>query len=520
MMFLLVILMAGVIRVQAQQPYAVDVFSDGGPFDFSADGRYMVAYRAEWPAEIDETTTPNIFIDLFQMSDFSRLVSYDVPDDDIEFVSLSHDARLIAFVQLGGLYLLDRQTGAVTKETANYYEFEALDFSPVNNLLAYVIGRGITVFDPFNPQTEYQLIDNVYGGTIASLAWSPDGRYLANGVYRAGSDTFDVLLWDMPSLQESIIYEPTFALEGAEPNDVAWRDAHTLAAFGASGVMIYDISTRSLITLIPNPPNLVWSRGTWSPDGTQLIASGGNRAATQPTPVIQSWDVSNLPAYETISYQEGTIGAELHWISHGLFYASRGGLRLNGEFLAPQLTATAQVTPSPTHTLTPTPALTPAPFQRLRLTSLCSANPAAYRLWRIRNSNPVDVVFTWDVYRSPTGQNGFGVAPPAVNGVASEVIISTVAEAGANTLRLFVDGAQQDVKASPEHIIAWYAQRWSVEVTFEEVRAHLGFETQRQWNALAIARSSPALLGLFSLVTWLAHQLLAHPGDLPIRSTA
>lgn len=77
-----------------------------------------------------------------------------------------------------------------------------------------------------------------------------------------------------------------------------------------------------------------------------------------------------------------------------------------------------------------------------------------------------------------------------------------------------------DPAASPEQIIAWYAQRWNVEVTFEEVRAHLGFETQRQWNALAIARSSPALLGLFSLVTWLAHQLLDHPGDLPIRSTA
>ena len=77
-----------------------------------------------------------------------------------------------------------------------------------------------------------------------------------------------------------------------------------------------------------------------------------------------------------------------------------------------------------------------------------------------------------------------------------------------------------DSEASPEQIIAWYVQRWSVEVTFEEVRAHLGFETQRQWNALAIARASPVLLGLFSLVTWLAHQLLAHPDDLPIRSTA
>jgi hypothetical protein len=102
--------------------------------------------------------------------------------------------------------------------------------------------------------------------------------------------------------------------------------------------------------------------------------------------------------------------------------------------------------PSATPTLTLTP--TPFTFQRLRLTSLCSANPAAYRLWRIRNSNPVDVVFTWDIYRSPSGQNGFGVAPPAVGGVASEVIISTVTEAGPNTLRLFVDGAQQDVKAS------------------------------------------------------------------------
>ncbi len=37
-------------------------------------------------------------------------------------------------------------------------------------------------------------------------------------------------------------------------------------------------------------------------------------------------------------------------------------------------------------------------------------------------------------------------------------------------------------------------------VTFEEVRAHLGVETQRQWSDLAIARTTPALLGLFSLV--------------------
>lgn len=46
-----------------------------------------------------------------------------------------------------------------------------------------------------------------------------------------------------------------------------------------------------------------------------------------------------------------------------------------------------------------------------------------------------------------------------------------------------------------------------MEVTFQEVRAHLGVETQRQWSAKAIARSTPVLLGLFSLITLIAEQL-------------
>ena len=61
--------------------------------------------------------------------------------------------------------------------------------------------------------------------------------------------------------------------------------------------------------------------------------------------------------------------------------------------------------------------------------------------------------------------------------------------------------------------------RWSVEVTFQESRAHLGLETQRQWSDLAIARTTPALLGLFSLVTLLASRL-TEKKSFPIRSTA
>ena len=53
----------------------------------------------------------------------------------------------------------------------------------------------------------------------------------------------------------------------------------------------------------------------------------------------------------------------------------------------------------------------------------------------------------------------------------------------------------------PVEILRYVVQRWSLEVTFEEARAHLGLETQRQWSDLAIARTTPVLLGLFSLVT-------------------
>jgi len=62
-----------------------------------------------------------------------------------------------------------------------------------------------------------------------------------------------------------------------------------------------------------------------------------------------------------------------------------------------------------------------------------------------------------------------------------------------------------DQDAAPEQVLGWFVQRWQLEVTFEEVRRHLGVETQRQWSDLAIRRMTPALLGLFSLVTLLAH---------------
>jgi hypothetical protein len=72
-----------------------------------------------------------------------------------------------------------------------------------------------------------------------------------------------------------------------------------------------------------------------------------------------------------------------------------------------------------------------------------------------------------------------------------------------------------DLEAPPEQLLQWVVMRWSVEVTLEEARAHLGFETQRQWSEQAIARTSPVLLALFSLVTVLALRL-SQGGQIPV----
>jgi hypothetical protein len=64
-----------------------------------------------------------------------------------------------------------------------------------------------------------------------------------------------------------------------------------------------------------------------------------------------------------------------------------------------------------------------------------------------------------------------------------------------------------DLEATPVQILPWVVRRWSVEVTCEEARAPLGMETQRQWSDKAIARTTPVLLALFSVVTVLALKL-------------
>jgi hypothetical protein len=65
----------------------------------------------------------------------------------------------------------------------------------------------------------------------------------------------------------------------------------------------------------------------------------------------------------------------------------------------------------------------------------------------------------------------------------------------------------------PEKIVGLFTGRWSIEVTFQEVRAHLGFTTVRNWSRKSVLRTAPCLLGLFSLVSLIFAR--AHEGKSP-----
>ena len=67
-----------------------------------------------------------------------------------------------------------------------------------------------------------------------------------------------------------------------------------------------------------------------------------------------------------------------------------------------------------------------------------------------------------------------------------------------------------NLTVAPVQIVEWFVLRWQLEVTFQEVRAHLGVETQRQWSDRAIARTTPVLMGLFSWVALAAHRSQEH----------
>ena len=66
-----------------------------------------------------------------------------------------------------------------------------------------------------------------------------------------------------------------------------------------------------------------------------------------------------------------------------------------------------------------------------------------------------------------------------------------------------------DINQEPISIVEAFVNRFSIEILFEESRAHLGMETQRQWSNQAIIRSTPLIFAMFSIVCLIALNLLS-----------
>jgi len=145
----------------------------------------------------------------------------------------------------------------------------------------------------------------------------------------------------------------------------------------------------------------------------------------------------------------------------------RGRPRVKGVRL-PKLTERLENAATLWHTLTVTP------WYGGESCTLAIASDVA--VWYRSGSPPV--LIRWVLVRDPTGERD------------PQAFFST------------------DTQAEPVQILSWFVRRWQMEVTFQDVRAHLGVESQRQWSDRAIARTTPALLGLYSLVTLWATTVL------------
>ena len=76
-----------------------------------------------------------------------------------------------------------------------------------------------------------------------------------------------------------------------------------------------------------------------------------------------------------------------------------------------------------------------------------------------------------------------------------------------------------DVTLTAIKMIELYVDRWGLEVTFQEAREYLGVETQKQWSDKAIARTTPILMALYTIVCLIGHRL-NEKAPLTIEKTA
>lgn len=166
-----------------------------------------------------------------------------------------------------------------------------------------------------NPENQQNTLSG--GNMIYALAWSPDGKYIASAL-NGNAYGYNVQIWNATTGQHVLTYGPLYTNPN-NPNyitSVAWSpDGKYIASGGGDKhVYVWEAATGHLVTTYKGHNSAI-SSIAWSPDG-KYIASGSLDGTTQ------VWNP--LTGKTLLTYTQGAYVNALAWSHDGTRIASAG----------------------------------------------------------------------------------------------------------------------------------------------------------------------------------------------------
>lgn len=382
-------------------------------------------------------------------------------------IKWSRDGRKIAVNSYSGIHIFSNTLLLAAIQMPIINQYESISWSPDSRLLAGSRSNYIRIWDTESGKLVSEIISQ--GKIVPTVAWSPDGKLLASAI-----DYTHIAVWDTSSwtVLKMLIDDPgvvflswnptgTRLLGQSDANLVIWdtsnwqqihKDRMGVASeaigwspdgrlFVVPGGFIFDENGKPAgqVNCVQNfSPEFA----AWSPDGSRIFLSSSDQAGS-------SLCIAEGKLYGTeIARLQGAPNAPIFYLAvspDGKSYVTGSAALVRYETDTGRVLNRTSVAP-------PTPTFTAS---RLELTEICSPEPTKYRVWRVRNFNPIDVVFLWDVgmVADQSGRQRM-VVLATEKGVPGEVTFTTKTDAN-STVRIFSPKEKlQDWKVSSRTVTA------------------------------------------------------------------
>ena len=364
-------------------------------------------------------------------------------------IAWSPDGSKIALSSVFGVTLFTSDLQRVTPNINENNTLSALAWSPDSKMLAGARYHNIKVWDA-NTGLLLFILDN-QSVSINSVSWSPNGRYLA-----AGSSDGRITLWDInyKSVQRIMTQDGGVRV-------LSWSPiGDRLAVAGPGGVSIWQPNDGTLISTdntFTDSPSL-----SWSPDGRNFILKDPEIYSSESAQVgrtlictlnlnvvFSDWSKngsriifsSNDDAGSSLCVMDGLTFSEINNFPRkspifNLSLSPNGKQVVYEESIGVLQEIDTDAGSILYHGPRALPTLTYVP-SKLKLIPICSPDPSKYRLWKVRNLNPLDAVFSWSVYNSVTSQSGTKLVQGTEDGVTGETLFTTITEPGINRVQIY-----------------------------------------------------------------------------------